>query len=264
MKLIFACILFIVIGLPKTSFAETEAQALARQIANPLAKLIQIPLEFSFDNGFGVDKQGERMLLNIKPVMPFSFNDNWNVISRTVLPIVSLSSLAPNNGSEFGLGDTVQSFFFSPKVVGDSGWIWGAGPVFILPTSTNDYTGMGELGAGLTAVALKQHGKSWTYGALVNYILDVNSNSPIETSLLQPFISYRTSSAITYSVNSEATFNGISNEWAVPIKLSINKVMRFGKLPVSVGAGIRYWLDSPAGTAEGWGVVASLNILLPK
>jgi len=105
--------------------------------------------------------------------------------------------LAPNNGSEFGLGDTVQSFFFSPKVVGDSGWIWGAGPVFILPTSTNDYTGMGELGTGLTAVALKQHGKSWTYGALVNYILDVNSNSPIETSLLQPFISYRTSSAIT-------------------------------------------------------------------
>jgi hypothetical protein len=264
MKLMYSTLFLVLIAIPLTAIAETEDQALARQLANPLAKLIQIPLDFSFDTGLGADGDGERMLLNFKPVVPFSFSENWNIISRTVIPIVSLDNLTPSSDSEFGLGDAVQSFFFSPKIVGDSGWIWGAGPVFILPTSTNDFTGLGETGAGLTAVALKQQGKSWTYGALVNYIVDINSDTPIETSLLQPFVSYRTSSAVTFSVNSEATFDGTSDEWAIPVKFSVSKLMRFGKLPVSLGAGIRYWLDSPPGGLEGFGFVASMNIILPR
>lgn len=243
--------------------AETEDQAIVRKLANPISSLIQIPVDFSFDSNLGVDDEGERAVMTIKPVIPFSISENWNVISRTVLPIVSLDNAIPGSGSESGLGDAVQSFFFSPKTVGDSGWIWGAGPVFVLPTSTNDFTGAGEWGAGLTAVALKQQA-SWTYGALVNSIRDVDGDTPIETTLVQPFISYRTANAVSFSLNAEATFDGQNDEWSIPVKLSASKLFRFGKLPVSLGGGIRYWADSPSAGPDGWGAVLTMNLILPS
>jgi len=244
--------------------AETEEQAIVRKLANPLSTLIQIPIDFSFDRNLGLDDEGERAVMTIKPVIPFSISENWNIISRTVIPIVSLDDAIPGRGSESGLGDAVQSIFFSPKTVGDSGWIWGVGPVFVLPTSTNDFTGAGEWGAGVTAVALKQQSKSWTYGALVNSIRDVDGDTPIETSLVQPFISYRTANGVSFSLNAEATFDGQNDEWSVPVKLSASKLFRFGKLPVSLGGGIRYWADSPSAGPESWGAVLTMNVILPS
>ena len=243
--------------------AETEDQAIVRKLANPISSLIQVPVDFTFDRNLGDDDQGERAVMTIKPVIPFSISENWNVISRTVVPIVSLDDAIPGRGSESGLGDAVQSFFFSPKTVGDSGWLWGAGPVFVLPTSTNAFTGAGEWGAGLTAVTLKQQGKSWTYGALVNSIRDVDGNTPIETSLVQPFISYRTANSVSFSLSAEATFDGENDEWSIPVQLSASKLFRYGKLPVSLGGGIRYWADSPSGGPESWGSVMTMNIILP-
>ncbi|KZZ41386.1 MAG: transporter [Saccharospirillaceae bacterium] len=264
MKLIYAFILSIgtIISLPIA--AETEDQAISRKLANPISNLIQLPVDFTYDSNLGSDDEGERTVMTIKPVIPFSISENWNVISRTVLPIVSLTDVVPGSSSETGLGDTVQSFFISPKTVGDSGWIWGAGPVFIVPTSNNDFTGLGEPGAGLTAVALRQKGKSWTYGALVNSIRDVNSDTPIKTTLTQPFISYRTPSSISLSMNSEATYDDINEEWSIPIKFSASKLFRFGKLPVSLGGGLRYWAEGPSSGPEGWGLIATINIILPK
>ena len=243
--------------------AETEDQAISRKLANPISSLIQVPVDFTFDKNLGGNDQGERAVMTIKPVIPFSISENWNVISRTVLPIVSLDDVIPGRSSESGLGDAVQSFFFSPTTVGDSGWIWGAGPVFVLPTSTNDFTGAGEWGAGLTAVALKQQGKSWTYGALVNSIRDLGGDTPIETSLFQPFISYRTANSVTFSLNAEATFDGVNDEWSIPVKLSASKLFRFGKLPVSLGGGVRYWADSPPGGPESWSAILTMNLILP-
>ena len=244
--------------------AETEDQSIARKLANPLSSMIQLPVDFTFDSNLGSNDQGERMVMTIKPVIPFSISKNWNVISRSVIPIISLDDAIPGRGTETGLGDAVQSFFVSPKTVGDSGWIWGVGPVFVLPTSNNDFTGAGEFGAGITAVALKQQGKSWTYGALVNTIRDVDGDTPIDTSLFQPFISYRTASSVSISLNAEATFDGENDEWSIPVKLSVSKLFRFGKLPVSLGGGIRYWADSPPGGPESWGAVLTTNIILPS
>ena len=244
--------------------AETEDQAISRKLANPISSLVQVPVDFTFDRNLGANDEGERAVLTIKPVIPFSISENWNVISRTVLPIISLDDAIPGRGSEAGLGDAVQSFFVSPKTVGESGWIWGVGPVFVLPTSTNDFTGAGEVGAGITAIALRQQGKSWTYGALVNSIRDIDGDTPIESSLIQPFISYRTANSVSFGLNAEATFDGVNHEWSIPIKLSASKLFRFGKLPVSLGAGLRYWADSPPGGPEGLGGILTMSIILPR
>ena len=87
--------------------------------------------------------------------------------------------------SEFGLGDTVQSFFFSPKAPTAGGWIWGVGPVLLLPTSTDDRFGLGEWGVGVTGLALRQSG-GWTYGALANHIIDVDGDIGINSTFVQP------------------------------------------------------------------------------
>jgi hypothetical protein len=95
-----------------------------------------VPFQFNYDANIG-RKKADRLTLNIQPVIPFSLNADWNLISRTILPVTYLGSTADGVDSATGLGDTVQSLFFSP-VMPVGGWILGAGPVFLLPTATED------------------------------------------------------------------------------------------------------------------------------
>ncbi len=119
---------------------------LAKQLANPVAALISVPFQLNHDENIGADDSGSRWTLNIQPVIPFDLTDDLNLISRTILPVVPIDGVPTGAGSETGLGDTVLSFFVSPKKPTAGGWIWGAGPVFLLPTSTDDTLGLGEWG----------------------------------------------------------------------------------------------------------------------
>ena len=146
-----------------------SAQDVAKQLANPIASLISVPLQLNYDDGYGARGDGSVLRLNVQPVVPVALNDGWNVISRTVIPVIDQQDVPVSGRGESGLGDTVQSVFFSPKAPTASGWIWGAGPVLLLPTATDDALGGERWGGGPTVVALKQSG-SWTYGALANHI----------------------------------------------------------------------------------------------
>jgi hypothetical protein len=148
--------------------AQDESQELAKQLSNPVASLISVPFQFNYDEGFGPN-DGERVTLNIQPVIPISLNDDWTLISRTILPVIWQNDIARDSGEQSGLGDITQSLFFSPKNPGPSGIIWGVGPAFLVPTGTDDLLGTGKWGAGPTAVVLKQI-DGWTVGALANHI----------------------------------------------------------------------------------------------
>ena len=154
------------------SLGQQSQQDLAKRLSNPVSSLISVPFQFNIDHDIGPDDAGDRMTLNFQPVVPLTLNDDWNVISRTILPVIDQQDIYPGAGDQFGLGDTVQSFFFSPKAPTVSGWIWGAGPVFLLPTGTDELLGSDQWGVGPTGVALKQVG-SWTYGGLANHIWSV-------------------------------------------------------------------------------------------
>ena len=130
-----------------------DADALAKALSNPVAALISVPLQLNYDAGYALG--GERFTLNIQPVIPISISEDWNMISRTILPLIAQSDVV-NNDSQSGLGDTVQSLFFSPKAPTTSGWIWGVGPAFMLPTATDDLLGTEKWSIGPTAVVLKQ------------------------------------------------------------------------------------------------------------
>ncbi len=168
MRLLYS-MLAIGLGLsPATVFAQDDSADLAKKLSNPVAAMISVPFQFNYDEGYGPN-DGDRLTLNIQPVIPISLNDEWNVISRTILPVIWQNDIAGDSGEQTGLGDITQSLFFSPKHPGPSGIIWGVGPAFLVPTGTDDLLGTGKWGAGPTAVVLKQMG-GWTVGGLANHI----------------------------------------------------------------------------------------------
>ncbi|WP_250885803.1 transporter [Shewanella jiangmenensis] len=240
-------------------------EELAKQLANPVASLISVPIQANYDTNLGSNDGGERLLINVQPVVPFSLNDEWNLISRTILPVVSQQDIFPGAGDQFGLGDAVQSLFFSPKAVGASGWIWGAGPVMLLPTASEKLIGADKWGLGPTGVMLKQQGP-WTYGLLANHIWSVGGkgNADINATFLQPFLVYTTPSAYSLSFNTESTYDWESQQWAVPLNLNLAKITKIGDQLVSFGGGIRYWLDGPETGAEGFGVRLTFTLMFPS
>jgi hypothetical protein len=243
----------------------TEEAGLAKQLANPVASLISVPFQFNYDSGIGVQENIQRANLNIQPVVPFKLSANWNLISRTILPVVNFQGEAGPETGQLNFGDTVQSLFLSPAKPGPGGVIWGVGPVALLPTATGQLSGIHQWGLGPTGVALVQRGP-WTVGALANHLWSVannGSNANVNATFLQPFLTYTTPTAWTFSLNTESTYDWAANRWAVPVNLVVAKVTKVGNQLLSLGAGVRYWVDGPDSGPHGWGARLVATLLFP-
>lgn len=243
-----------------------DSADLAKKLANPISSLISVPFQLNYDSNIGPADDGERLVLNIQPVIPTSLNSDWNLITRVILPITSQDDIFPGAGDQFGLGDTTISAFFSPVKPAFGKWIWGVGPVAVLPTATDDLLGAEKWGLGPTAVALTQSGP-WTVGGLVNHVWSVAGDSDradINNTFLQPFVSYTTPTAWTYTLNTETSYNWEAEEWSIPINAQVSKLTRIGNQPVSIGVGARYWANSSPTGPEGFGLRAFITFLYPK
>jgi hypothetical protein len=244
--------------------AETDAAAeLAKKLQNPVAALISVPFQNNFDFGYG-SRDAMRYTLNIQPVVPFSLSDDWNLITRTIVPVVVQEAPYPGLNDEAGLGDILQSLFLSPKEpVG--GWIVGAGPALLYPSATNDAIGAEKWAAGPTVVVLQQQ-DGWTYGALVNHIASFAGNEnrfSLSATFLQPFVSYTTKSYTTVGLNTEATYDWKGEQWTVPINLFVSQMLKIGGQPISIALGGKYYAEKSEGGPE-WGLRFTVTLLFPK
>jgi hypothetical protein len=238
----------------------------AKKLANPVAAMISAPFQYNYDKFGGTNDGASRSTLVMQPVFPASLNDDWNLITRIVLPVIDQRDFPVAALNESGLGDTTASLFFSPKAPTADGLIWGAGPVFLLPTATQDVLGTEKWGLGLTGVALKQSGP-WSVGILANQIWSVagnDSRSDVNAAYLQPFVSYDFPTHTTIGVNSESTYDWTSNQWQVPVNFLVGQMLKIGPQIMQLAVGARYWAAAPDNGPEGWGYRAQLTFLFPK
>lgn len=241
-----------------------NADELAKQLSNPIASLTSVPTQFNYDDGLGAD--GSRFLVNVQPVVPVSISNDWNMISRTIIPLISQEDILPSSGSQSGFGDVLQSLFFSPKALTQSGWTWGVGPALLLPTASDDLLGSDKWSAGPTAVALKQTTGGWTYGALVNHLWSFAGNddrADISSTFLQPFLAKGLGQGRTLSVNIESSYDWKGQQWTVPFNIGYSKVAKIGSQLVSYQAGARYYFEAPDNGAQ-WGLRFTFTLLFPK
>ena len=249
------------IALATNALCAQEAD-LAKKLANPVADLISGPIQSNLDFHVGPGG-GTISRTNVQPVIPLSLNSEWNVISRTILPILDQEGLDFAGSTDaFGLGDTLQSFFFSPKL---SNPIWGIGPALLIPTATDEMLGGEQWGLGPTAVVLKQQG-AWTFGALGNHLWDIadsGGHAGVNATFLQPFVSYITPTKTTFTFNSESTYDWGSKAWNIPLNFVVSQLLKIGDQPVQFFAGVRYYVETPEGGPD-WGLRFGLTLLFPK
>lgn len=214
------------------SQSQTNATELAKQTQNPVADIISVPFEnyFYFNAG---PNHATLYDLNVKPVIPFHLNEDWNLITRTIIPIINEPSLSLKSRSGFGLGDINPSLFLSPAK--STEFIWGVGPTFTLPTATDSLLGSGKFSMGPTAVALFDKGP-WLLGVLAYNQWSVTgwSKQDVNNMLIEPFVNYNfgkgwhLSTAPLITADWEAKG---SQQWTVPLGGGIGKLVRIGKLP---------------------------------
>jgi len=265
---------------------QAQAAELAKKLQNPVASLISVPIQNNWDFGIGA-AHAMRYTANIQPVIPFSLTDDWNLVIRTILPVIyaeasvpsrnqtgqrnlpplffGFSELLPSRDTKAGLGDIVQSFFFSPKEPTSGGWIWGVGPVFLYPTATDTTLGAEKFGLGPTAILLKQE-SGWTYGMLFNHIWSVAGNGSrddVNATFMQPFVTYTTKTFTSFGFNTETTYDWEHKQGTVPLNWSVSQLLKLDKQPIQFSLGARYYAEKPAGGPD-WGLRFTTTLLFPK
>ncbi len=223
---------------------------LAKKTQNPVSDLISLPLQ---NNDFEWGPQEKtRNTLNIQPVWPVTLNESWNLITRTIVPVISQPARFPGEDREDGLGDTTFTAFFSPR---DSGkWVWGVGPVALLPTATDDRLGSDKWGLGPSVVVLTMPGQ-WVIGSLVSNVWSVGGSGDQDVNLFtwQYFVNYNfpggwyLSSAPIITANWEAESG---EKWTLPFGGGGGRVFSIGRQPVNMQAQAFYNVEKPSFGAD--------------
>jgi hypothetical protein len=240
-------------------------EALAQAAQNPVGDLISVPLQNNTNFGFGPYDRTQNVL-NIQPVIPISLGSDWNLITRTIFPVITQPDFFSENGSTTGLGDVNLTAFLSPSKPGKL--IWGVGPAIILPTATDQSLGSGKWSAGPSVVALTIQGP-WVAGLLISQVWSFAGQSDradVNFFLAQYFVNYNMDhgwylvSAPIITSNWEASSG---NQWIVPFGAGAGKIFRIGKQPINMNMQAFYNAVKPDFGPD-WQFRFQLQFMFPK
>ena len=244
--------------------ADDSATELAKKTQNPVANLISVPLQSNFNFNTGT-KDATVYVLNVQPVIPIKLTEDWNLITRTIMPIINQPSLFPGMESAFGMGDINPTLFLSPK--SGTSFIWGVGPTFTFPTATDRLLGAGKYSLGPAAVALTIRGP-WVVGVLGNNQWSVAGwgHKDVNLMTLQPFINYNLDHG--WYITSSPIITGnwtarASDQWTVPVGAGAGRLFKLDKLPINTQLTAYYNVDRPKDSAD-WQLRFQIQFLFPK
>ncbi|HEX2941958.1 MAG TPA: hypothetical protein VHO91_12995 [Rhodopila sp.] len=256
---------------PGQPAATPTATDLAKAIQNPLGDLYYVPFQLDTNFNYGPNKRPQN-ILNVQPVIPIHINADWNIITRTILPLVWNPSLQPAQSVPFGSAPVTLSAFLSPSAP-VNGWLWGVGPVAEVPLASSDTLGSNVWGGGASAVIVKLAGP-WVAGALINNVWSFGGhNGPTGTAAggtrynvmtIEAGASYNFGNGWYLSSAPVITANWLERgdrAWTVPIGGGIGRVIMLrGVLPVSISVEA-YWnaLHPPYGSP--WQLLTQVTII---
>ena len=262
-------LLLVAVCYANTARAEMSAEELAKLAQNPVGNLISLPFQNNTNLNFGPLKKTQN-ILNIQPVIPIEVSPEWNIITRTIVPVVSQPALFEGDSRTNGIGPTDFSAFLSPADP-KGGVIWGAGPIAQIPTTSDSKLGSYRWGLGPTFVLLHlDKSDPWVYGFLVNNVWSVGNGAggSYNNFLLQPFINYNfkehrglyLTSAPILTADWKAS---AGQQWTVPIGGGIGQIFHFGRLPVNTQISAYYNVVRPD-FGPNWQIRAQVQLMFPK
>ena len=237
---------------------------LAKATQNPLASMISLPFQNNTNFGIGPDDDTQN-ILNIQPIWPFSLGEDWNFVTRTIIPVISQPGVAPGESRTNGVGDITFTGWVSPENTGK--WIWGVGGALVLPTATDDALGNDKWSVGPSVVVLTMPGK-WVIGSLISNVWSVGGSGDQDVNFFtwQYFVNYNMdngwylTSAPIITANWEADSN---NTWTVPFGGGVGRIFRIGKQPLNAQVSAYYNVEKPTSGAD-WQLRLQLQMLFPK
>jgi len=255
--------------LPEDTLKEEIAEAdgggdLAKASQNPLADLISVPFQSNINLGQGPFDRTSNVM-NIQPVVPIKLTPQWNLVTRTIIPVVSRAHVESSDGTTSGLGDINPTAWFTPAKPGKI--IWGVGGTIELPTATDSRLGAGKWSAGPSIVVLAMPGK-WVLGGLAAQTWSFagdDSRADVSRFFTQVFVNYNLSCGwfLTSAPIIFANWNATGEKWTVPVGAGFGRVMKVGKQPINWSVHAYYNAVKPEFAAD-WQLRLQLALLFPK
>jgi hypothetical protein len=254
-------------GTAPAASGEIDKVGIAKKLANPIANMISVPLQYEFSRGVGRNQGGSEQTLLFQPVMPFNLGGGDTFIVRPIVAGVREVSVQGASGqpySGYGVANVTIESFYAPNT--NSSWIWGVGPYAVSPVSNSGKFGSQQTGAGVTGVVLNRHGP-WTYGLLGYQSWEVGGNPAFGTQnnlYGQPFLAYTNKEALTITANMEALYNYDTRRTSNPLYVGASKLTVIGGVPFSFSAGPMYYVSNTPGGPSGWGARATATVVILK
>jgi hypothetical protein len=261
----------LLLAVPAAARADADLAETARQLNNPVASVWNIVLQNNYTllDGDVADSPKGRWLTNVQPVLPVPLTEEWNLISRPIVPLLSAPVPRPDGGfdREGGLGDIAFQAFVSPRSSG--GLTWGLGPVLVFPTASDDALGAEKWSAGPGAVLLSVS-ERWVVGGLLSHVQSYAGAGDRSDVSLTSFQYFATRilpgqwqvglGSPTITANWEADSD---DRWTLPIGLGVGKTFRIGKMPFQMAFEASYAVIHPDTFGERWNFRLILKPVVP-
>jgi hypothetical protein len=245
-----------------TTETVSTAHEAAYRLADPIPNVVSLPFQLNYDRGYGEDGEGRRFTGKVQPVIPITLSEKYVYYVRTVVPYEWKSDGDGYNVDGFGV-PLIETFLSS--TIGERNE-FRIGPFLSPPALSGSRFGTQQTGGGVSWLGIMRP-DDWAIGILGYQSFAIggsDAGGTATSTYLQPFISYITKNAWTYSVNLESTTSWNPTSTSLPLNLTLNKAIMLGDLPISFAVGGRYYLASLEDGASGFGGRAQITVVLPR